>query len=198
MELDEELAYNLYRRGSVNGVGKFQYGLDGVPTGHTQESYDKRIYETITRAAVAIFEQKRVSANWMIGGVDWLVQLGLPSLWTTNTEEQSLRSFLKPVTPLLGQIDLTVAASPWPAKEAIMGHKGTDGFVDASAFYMPYLPLQLTGVLFDPNTQKRNLSWITRYAIFNNAFSGQNENYAYLTLNASITGTSYAATVEYL
>lgn len=44
IELDEILVYNLYRQGSVNGVGTYQYGSTSfgatLPTGQTQESWD--------------------------------------------------------------------------------------------------------------------------------------------------------------
>lgn len=196
VEIDEELAYNLYRRGSVNGVGTFQYGLT-VPSAMTQEAYDKRIYEILTRASVGVFSQKRVYPNWVLGGTDWQVQTAIPSVYIATHDEIPMRTMISPAGQLLGAFNFYVASLPWPTSEAIMGFKGRD-YVDASAFFLPYLPVTLAGVLFDPSTQQRTMSWLTRYAIFNNAFSGQKENYAYLKIVGGFTGLSYPAPVEYL
>ena len=201
MELDETLLYNLYRRGSVNGIGTFQYGNASVPTAfqYDPSAYDKRVYEVLTRAAQYMFHRQRVSPNWFISGSEWNIVLANNSLYQTNTPgEAQISNFLQPKGTLLvgGNIQHYVAPHPFPVLEGIMGHKGTD-LVDASAFYLPYIPLQLTGIHFDPNTQKRLLSWITRYSVYNHFFSGQAENYAYLKVNNSLTGISYPSIVEY-
>lgn len=201
VEIDEELVYNLYNRGSVNGIGTFQYGLN-VPTMYQYDpsAYDKRVLELITRAGLNMYHQKRVMPNWFISGTDWQLLLANLSLYQSNTSgELNFTSFLNPSGTLKigGGITHYVASKPFPISEGIMGYKGKD-YVDGSAFFLPYIPLQLTGMLFDPNTQKRKLSWITRYSIYNHAWSGLAENYAYLKTNATMSGLSYPSAVEYV
>lgn len=202
LELDEVLLYNLYRRGSVNGIGTFQFGNSSVPTQfqYDPSAYDKRVFELLTRGSLNMYHQKRVTPNWFISGTEWQVLLANNSLYKTNTDnEMALSDFLSPVGTLKvgGGISHYIAPLPFPTNEGIMGRKGSD-YVDGNAFYLPYIPLQLTGVLYDPNTMKRTLSWISRYSIYNHAFSGLSENYAYFKINNSMSGLSYPATVEYV
>lgn len=201
IELDEILTYNLYRQGSVNGVGTFQYGSTSLgaslPSGQTQESWDKRLLELTTRAATAVLNQKRVYPNWILGGTEWQIHYGNLAMWRTNVPELPMRTIVQPNGTILDQFQLYIATLPFPAQEAIMGYKGSD-YVDATAFYLPYIPVELTGVLFDPTTQKRTMSWLTRYAIYNNAFSGQSQSYAYMKLTGNaISGMSYPSQQEY-
>lgn len=198
VELDEILIHNILDQGRIAGVGKFQYGLSGVPSGHTVESYDKRIWEVIARARTAVFTRQRVQPNYIVGGTDWEVQLANTGLWRTNTEgEVALRNFVDPQPTLLGRFNYATVPFPYPQTTAIMGYKG-DAFVDANAIYLPYVPVQLYGVHADPVTMERQLSWISRYAIYNCKFDDAVAAYAWLELNSGITGTSYAALAEYV
>lgn len=158
----------------------------------------KRLLELVTRAATGVLNQKRVYPNWILGGTEWQIHLGNIAQWQTNMPELPMRTIVQPAGTVLGQFNLYTATLPFPVKEALLGFKGSD-YVDATAFYLPYIPLQLTGVLFDPTTQKRTLSWLTRYAIFNNAFSGQQQSYAYMKLvGNAVTGLSFPDSSEYV
>lgn len=126
IELDEILTYNLYRQGSVNGVGTFQYGSTSLgaslPSGQTQESWDKRLLELTTRAATAVLNQKRVYPNWILGGTEWQIHFGNLAMWRTNTEgELPLRTIVQPAGRVLDQFNLYIATMPFPVQEAIMG-----------------------------------------------------------------------------
>lgn len=105
----------------------------------------KRILELITRAATGVLNQKRVYPNWLLGGTEWQIHLGNVAQWRSNVPELPMRTIVQPAGTVLDQFRFLVANKPFPVAEAIMGYKGTD-FVDASAFYCPYIPISLTGV----------------------------------------------------
>lgn len=111
IELDEILVYNLYRQGSVNGVGTFQYGSTALgatlPTGQTQESWDKRLLELTTRAATSVLNRKRVYPNWIMGGTEWQIHYGNIAQWRTNMPELPLRTIVQPAGTVLDQFNLS-------------------------------------------------------------------------------------------
>lgn len=102
----------------------------------------KRVLELVTRAALAVYHQKRVMPNWMIAGSDWEILLANVSTWQSNTNgEMSFSSFLNPVgtLPVGGGITNYSASLPWPVDQAVIGYKGQD-FIDNNAFFLPYIP----------------------------------------------------------
>ena len=60
-----------------------------------------------------------------------------------------------------------------PAESAILGHKG-DSLLDTGYIYAPYVPLQLTPVLYNPFNMAPVRAIMTRYAkkMVNNRYYG--------------------------
>lgn len=196
-EIDERLIKALYYEAVSNGVGQYQYGTS-VPSGHTQDSWDKRLLQILNRAAMGIYTQKLVRPNWLIMGTEWESQASLLP-FILGTERAT--SFGSPIT-LNGNINGFNAATipfPFPPTEAIMGYKG-NSWLDGTAFYLPYMPVTLYSIHPDPDTQVRTLSWMMRDGMFFNRFSGLKEPFAWLSLSPSINGQSYPSvtTQEYV
>lgn len=196
IETDERLLKNLYYEAVANGVGQFQYGHLSVPTGHTQESWDKRLLEIINRAAMAVYTTKRVIPNYLIGGAEWEIRLSnIPNWMGTQDATPGIRGPVSLSGSVLGT-QVATAVFPWPTTEAIMGYKGTS-LTDSNAIYFPYLPITLYAIAPDPITQIRSMSWLQRDGILNNRFSGEKEAYAWLTFSTGVSGLSYPADVTY-
>lgn len=195
-EIDERLIKELYFECVANGVGQYQYGT-AVPSGHTQESWDKRLLEILNRAAMGVYTRKLVRPNYIINGSEWEILLSNLKSWTASQDKTSFGSPVS-LTGTVNGLNAATVVFPYPATEAVLGYKGTS-WIDSNAFYLPYLPVTLYSIHPDPDTQVRTLSWMSRDGVFHNRFSGEKEAYAWLTLSGSINGMSYPSvnTQEY-
>jgi len=190
MEMDEELLYMIYNNTQVSGAGKFQLGTK--PSGYTWEEWDKRVIEILARASEHVLSHKRVEPNHLICGSEWQIYIERLSAYEP-TANQVAGGGLRPMGTLLNRWNVWKAPLPWPTTTAMLIYKGNT-WTDASYYYLPYIPLQLAGVHFDPDKMLRTLSWLSRYATYV-ADAGQG---AWLEIDtANITGLSYPAWSEF-
>lgn len=187
-ELDERLIRALYYEAVANGVGQYQYGT-AVPSGHTQESWDKRLLEILNRAAMGVYTRKLVRPNYIVNGSEWEILLSNLKSWQAAQDKTTYGSPVS-LTGTVNGLNAGTVVFPFPTTEAILGYKGTS-WIDSNAFYLPYMPVSLYSIHPDPDTQVRTLSWMSRDAIHFNRFSGEKEAFAWLTLSNSIDGMSY-------
>lgn len=195
LELQELILYEMWARA---GAGTFQIGAK--PSAFTQSEWDRRYMEVIQRANESIWTNQRVNARHLIFGSDWSVQFGNINNTYSPAPVQDFAQFTATSDNNMRQIGdyLVMRASlPFPTSDALLLHKGST-WIDASYFYLPYIPFQPYSVFRDPTTQTLKMSWLSRYATYmvGTNFRGDKRVALLKQSPATITGTSYPAYVE--
>jgi len=196
LELQEVILHEMWSRA---GGGIFQIGAK--PSAFTQSEWDRRYMEVIQRANESIWTNQRVNAAHLVFGSDWSVQFGnINNTYTpapvgdfeqaAATAENNMRR--------LGDYLVMRASLPFPTNDALLIHKGTS-WIDASYFYLPYIPFQPYSVFRDPTTQTVKMSWLSRYSTFmvGTNFRGDKRIAILRQSPSTITGTSYPGYVEF-
>lgn len=195
LDLQELILYEMWARA---GGGTFQIGAK--PSGYTISEWDRRYMEVIQRANESIWTNQRVNARHLIFGSDWSVQFGNINNTFTPAPVQDFAQATATADNNMRQIgDYLVmrAALPFPTNDALLLHKGNT-WIDASYFYLPYIPFQPYSVFRNPQTQVLQMSWLSRYATYmvGTNFRGDKRVALLRQSPSTITGTSYPAYVE--
>lgn len=200
MELDERMLYRMWVQA---GGGTFKIGTK--PTAFSQSEWDRRYLEVIERANENIFTNQRVDPRILIVGSDWKVALSninntfVPSPANPAFNQgQGQDSFIDGGARVLGDYLVYRAPKPFPTTDALLVYKG-NSWVDASMFWLPYVPVQIYSVWRDPYKQVQTVSWISRYALYyvGTNFRGD-KRVGLLQIDNTVTGTSYPAYTEYV
>lgn len=196
LELQEIILHELWARA---GAGTFVIGTK--PAGYTVEEWDRRYMEVIQRANETIWTHQRVDARHLILGSEWSVQFS--NVGAVNYAVAPVGGFSAGTAGAdndlrtLGDYLVLRAALPFPTGQGLLLHKGAT-WVDASYFYLPYIPFQPYAVWNDPDKQVRVISWLSRYAklMVGTNFRGDRRVGLLKIDAANITGTSYPAYTE--
>lgn len=177
-EIDREILRDL-RKGSpwqlrwdYNGWRRIQ----GYSTNYTQKDWNQTLMTTFNQISAQIHKATlRGGANWIVVSTEIsavLNDLEYFHVTDANAEAVSYSMGIEKVGTLQGRYQVYV--DPYaPAESAILGHKG-DSLLDTGYIYAPYVPLQLTPVLFNPFNMAPVRAIMTRYAkkMVNNRYYG--------------------------
>ena len=177
-EIDREILRDL-RKGSpwqlrwdYNGWRRIQ----GYSTNYTQKDWNQTLMTTFNQISAQIHKATlRGGANWIVVSTEIsavLNDLEYFHVTDANAEAVSYSMGIEKVGTLQGRYQVYV--DPYaPAESAILGHKG-DSLLDTGYIYAPYVPLQLTPVLYNPFNMAPVRAIMTRYAkkMVNNRYYG--------------------------
>lgn len=177
-EIDREILRDL-RKGSpwqlrwdYNGWRRIQ----GYSTNYTQKDWNQTLMTTFNQISAQIHKATlRGGANWIVVSTEIsavLNDLEYFHVTDANAEAVSYSMGIEKIGTLQGRYQVYV--DPYaPAESAILGHKG-DSLLDTGYIYAPYVPLQLTPVLFNPFNMAPVRAIMTRYAkkMVNNRYYG--------------------------
>lgn len=167
-EIDREILRDL-RKGSpwqlrwdYNGWRRIQ----GYSTNYTQKDWNQTLMTTFNQISAQIHKATlRGGANWIVVSTEIsavLNDLEYFHVTDANAEAVSYSMGIEKVGTLQGRYQVYV--DPYaPAESAILGHKG-DSLLDTGYIYAPYVPLQLTPILFNPFNMAPVRAIMTRYA----------------------------------
>ena len=137
----------------------------------------------------------RGKANWLVTSPEIAAVLetlkefkpygGQPGSGLTNEQGIGARG------TLLGSIDVYVDPI-FPRNKILLGYKGSS-VVDAGYFYAPYIPVELTPVVYDPNNFTPRRGLLTRYAT--KAIELGSTFYRSIKLQNSATDTDFTVLV---
>ena len=143
----------------------------------TQKDWNQTLITRINELSAQIHKATlRGGANWIIcsaeaGAIfDDLEYFHVDSSASPETEKYNLG------VEKIGSLGnrYVVYKDPYmPAQIVLLGHKGNT-FLEAGYVYAPYIPLQLTATIYDPNDFTPRKGIMTRYAkkMINNRFYG--------------------------
>lgn len=177
-EIDREILRDL-RKGSpwqlrwdYNGWRRIQ----GYSTNYTQKDWNQTLMTTFNQISAQIHKATlRGGANWIVVSTEIsavLNDLEYFHVTDANAEAVSYSMGIEKVGTLQGRYQVYV--DPYaPAESAILGHKG-DSLLDTGYIYAPYVPLQLTPILYNPFNMAPVKAIMTRYAkkMVNNRYYG--------------------------
>jgi hypothetical protein len=176
-EIDREIIIDLINEAMFEARWDYQGMQDNVNFFGTQKDWNQTLITRINEISAQIHKATlRGGANWVIcsaeaGAIfDDLEYFHVDSSASPETEKYNLGM------EKIGQLGsrYTVYKDPYlPANIVLVGHKGNT-FLEAGYVYAPYIPLQLTQTIYDPNDFTPRKGIMTRYAkkMINNRFYG--------------------------
>ena len=176
-EIDREIIIDLINEAMFEARWDYQGMQDNVNFFGTQKDWNQTLITRINEISAQIHKATlRGGANWVIcsaeaGAIfDDLEYFHVDDSASPETEKYNLGM------EKIGQLGnrYTVYKDPYlPANLVLVGHKGNT-FLEAGYVYAPYIPLQLTQVIYDPNDFTPRKGIMTRYAkkMINNRFYG--------------------------
>ena len=176
-EIDREIIIDLINGAMFEARWDYQGMQDNVNFFGTQKDWNQTLITRINEISAQIHKATlRGGANWVIcsaeaGAIfDDLEYFHVDSSASAETEKYNLGM------EKIGQLGnrYTVYKDPYlPSNLVLVGHKGNT-FLEAGYVYAPYIPLQLTQTIYDPNDFTPRKGIMTRYAkkMINNRFYG--------------------------
>jgi len=176
-EIDREIIRDLITGAMFEARWDYQGLRDNVNFFGTQKDWNQTLITRINEISAQIHKATlRGGANWVIcsaeaGAIfDDLEYFHVDSSATPETEKYNLG--MEKIGNLGNRY--VVYKDPYmPANLVLVGHKGNT-FLEAGYVYAPYIPLQLTQTIYDPNDFTPRKGIMTRYAkkMINNRFYG--------------------------
>lgn len=176
-EIDREIIIDLINEAMFEARWDYAGMQDNVNFFGTQKDWNQTLITRINEISAQIHKATlRGGANWVIcsaeaGAIfDDLEYFHVDGTASPETEKYNLGM------EKIGQLGsrYTVYKDPYlPANLILVGHKGNT-FLEAGYVYAPYIPLQLTATIYDPNDFTPRKGIMTRYAkkMINNRFYG--------------------------
>lgn len=176
-EIDREIIRDLINGAMFEARWDYQGLRDNVNFFGTQKDWNQTLITRINEISAQIHKATlRGGANWVIcsaeaGAIfDDLEYFHVDSSASPETEKYNLG--MEKIGNLGNRY--VVYKDPYmPANIVLVGHKGNT-FLEAGYVYAPYIPLQLTQTIYDPNDFTPRKGIMTRYAkkMINNRFYG--------------------------
>lgn len=148
----------------------------GFSTNYTQKDWNQTLITKVNQISAQIHKSTlRGGANWMVVSTEisaLLNDLEYFHVTDANAEAVTYSMGIEKVGSLQGRYQVYV--DPYsPAESAIMGHKGSS-LLDTGYIYAPYVPMQLTPVLYNTSNFAPVRGIVTRYAkkVVNNRYFG--------------------------
>ena len=176
-EIDREIIIDLVKEAMFEARWDYAGMQDNVNFFGTQKDWNQTLITRINEISAQIHKATlRGGANWIIcsaeaGAIfDDLEYFHVDGTASAETEKYNLGM------EKIGQLGsrYTVYKDPYmPAAIVLIGHKG-NSFLETGYVYAPYIPLQLTQTIYDPNDFTPRKGIMTRYAkkMINNRFYG--------------------------
>lgn len=176
-EIDREIIIDLINGAMFEARWDYQGMNENVNFFGTQKDWNQTLITRINELSAQIHKATlRGGANWIIcsaeaGAIfDDLEYFHVDGTASAETEKYNLGM------EKIGQLGsrYTVYKDPYlPSGIVLIGHKGNT-FLEAGFVYAPYIPLQLTQTIYDPNDFTPRKGIMTRYAkkMINNRFYG--------------------------
>lgn len=176
-EIDREIIIDLVQGAMFEARWDYAGMQDNVNFFGTQKDWNQTLITRINEISAQIHKATlRGGANWIIcsaeaGAIfDDLEYFHVAGEASAEVEKYNLGM------EKMGQLGsrYTVYKDPYMPKEIVLvGHKGNT-FLEAGYVYAPYIPLQLTQTIMDPNDFTPRKGIMTRYAkkMINNRFYG--------------------------
>ena len=179
-EIDQEMLQKLRTLAGTAGLTFDQSQATGIATFVGDEH---AALATLLNRASSIIAQRtrRGAANWAVVSPASLtvLQSATTSAFARTTEGSfEAPTNVKFAGTLNGTMRVYVDTYAGSDADVLIGYKGPQE-IDAAAFYCPYIPLQSTGVVMDPNTGELITGFLSRYG--------------YVQLNNSATSLGNAA-----
>ena len=179
-EIDQEMLQKLRTLAGTAGLTFDQSKATGIATFVGDEH---AALATLLNRASSIIAQRtrRGAANWAVVSPASLtvLQSATTSAFARTTEGSfEAPTNVKFAGTLNGTMRVYVDTYAGSDADVLIGYKGPQE-IDAAAFYCPYIPLQSTGVVMDPNTGELITGFLSRYG--------------YVQLNNSATSLGNAA-----
>lgn len=163
-EIDQEMLYKLRALGGAPSLVFDQDQATGIATFVGDEH--AALATLINRQAGIIAQRtRRGAANWAV--VSPAALTVLQSATTSAFARTTEGTFEAPTNVKLSGVlngTMKVYVDTYASDDTpiLMGYKGSNE-TDAAAYYCPYIPLQSTGVVMDPNTGELVTGFLTRY-----------------------------------
>jgi hypothetical protein len=167
-EIDREILRDLRKaspwqlRWDYNGWRR----MAGFSTNYTQKDWNQTLMTKINQLSAQIHKATlRGGANFIVVSTELsavLNDLEYFHVSDANAEAVTYSMGIEKIGSLQGRY--TVFVDPYsPAQSLIMGHKG-DSLLDTGYIYAPYVPMQLTPTIYNPNNFAPVKGILTRYA----------------------------------
>lgn len=177
-EIDREILRDLRNgaawrlRWDYNGWKRFAAGQ--AP--YTQKDWNQELITAVNQIDAQIYKSTlRGGANWIVCSSEIAAifnNLEYFHVSNADPEQDQFNMGIEKVGSLGGRF--TVYRDPYfPANKLLMGHKGKS-MLDTGYVYAPYVPMQLTPIMYNPYTFAPIKGILTRYAkkMINNRFYG--------------------------
>ena len=179
-EIDQEMLQKLRTLAGTAGLTFDQSQATGIAT--FVGDVHAALATLLNRASSIIAQRtRRGAANWAVVSPASLtvLQSATTSAFARTTEGSfEAPTNVKFAGTLNGTMRVYVDTYAGSDADVLIGYKGPQE-IDAAAFYCPYIPLQSTGVVMDPNTGELITGFLSRYG--------------YVQLNNSATSLGNAA-----
>ena len=163
-EIDQEMLFKLRR---LAGTATFTYDQQQTSGLATFVGDEHAALATLINRASSVIAQRtrRGGANWAVVSPASLVVL--QSATTSSFARTTEGTFEAPTNvkftgTLNGVMKVYVDTYAPDTSDVLIGYKGPQE-IDAAAFFCPYIPMQSTGVVMDPNTGELVTSFLSRY-----------------------------------
>lgn len=176
-EIDREIIIDIINQAMFEARWDYQGMQDNVNFFGTQKDWNQTLITRINELSAQIHKATlRGGANWIIcsaeaGAIfDDLEYFHVDGSASPEAEKYNLG--MEKIGNLANRY--MVYKDPYLPKEIVLiGHKGNT-FLEAGYVYAPYIPLQLTQTIYDPNDFTPRKGIMTRYAkkMINNRFYG--------------------------
>lgn len=150
--------------------------MSGYSTNYTQKDWNQTFMTKVNQISAQIQKATlRGGANFVVVSAElsaMLNDLEYFHVTDASAEANTYSMGIERIGSLQGRY--TVYVDPYsPAESAIMGHKG-DSLLDTGYIYAPYVPMQLTPVIYNPGNFAPIRGIMCRYAkkVVNNRFYG--------------------------
>ena len=148
----------------------------GFSTNYTQKDWNQTFVTKLNQISAQIHKATlRGGANFVVVSTEIsaiLNDLEYFHVTDASAEQASYSMGIEKIGSLQGRYQVYV--DPYaPANSCIVGHKG-DSLLDTGYIYAPYVPMQLTPVIYNPNNFAPVRGIMTRYAkkVVNNRYYG--------------------------
>jgi hypothetical protein len=177
-EIDREILRDL--RAASPWQIKWDYNgwrrQQGFSTNYTQKDWNQTLITSINQISAQIHKSTlRGGANFIVASTEISAVLNdLEYFHVTDASSEAIQYSMgiERIGSLQGRYDVYV--DPYaPAYSLIMGHKG-NSLLDTGYIYAPYIPMQLTPVIYNPFNMAPVRMLLTRYAkkMVNNRYYG--------------------------
>lgn len=176
-EIDREIIIDLINEAMFEARWDYAGMQDNVNFFGTQKDWNQTLITRINELSAQIHKATlRGGANWVICSAEAGAIFDDLEYFHVDTSAQPENEKYNLGMEKIGQLGsrYTVYKDPYlPSNIVLVGHKGNT-FLEAGYVYAPYIPLQLTATIYDPNDFTPRKGIMTRYAkkMINNRFYG--------------------------